>query len=216
MFALEAAAKIRIHEITIDISKIYFYDRKIKPKMFEGLNGAYCTLYFTFPENEIKVIEDYAFICMYSSLREIKIPDSVISIGESVFQQDEALNKVTFGKNLEYIVVSAFSYLGITEAVIPDSVTTIGEGAFANCSMLSSVVIPASVKTIGNKAFANDSSLTTVTYYGTSPNELQNNTVFLSCNELKTLILPNAVNINDPAWQTFLGGKFTNIKNNNK
>ena len=99
------------------------------------------------------------------------------------------LNKITFSEKskLEYIGELAFSYSTVKE-----------------------IVIPASVKLIGRKPFG--SSLTTVTYLGTKPNTIKNNrNVFSSYDSIQTLSVPNAEDITDPAWKTFLGGNFQNI-----
>lgn len=68
-----------------------------------------------------------------SSLTEIVIPDSVISIGEYAF----------------------YGCSSLTGIVIPDGVTSIGGYAFSGCSSLTSVEIPDSITTIGNSAFYN-------------------------------------------------------------
>ena len=122
-------------------------------------------------------------------MREITIPDSVIGIA-AAFQLSEVLNKITFSEKskLEYIGELAFSYSTVKE-----------------------IVIPVSVKLIGRKPFG--SSLTTVTYLGTKPNTISNNgDVFDGCVNLTTLIVPNAENIDDPAWKTFLGGSFNEVR----
>jgi hypothetical protein len=74
----------------------------------------------------------------------VVIPDSVTSIGSSVFS----------------------GCTGLTSVVIPDSLTSIGGGAFYNCSSLTSVVIPDSVTSIGDYAFQSCYSLTDVYYTG--------------------------------------------------
>ena len=69
------------------------------------------------------------------------IPNSVTSIGESAFENCDALTSVT----------------------IPNSVTSIGESAFEDCSALTSVTIGNSVTSIGESAFEDCSALTSVT-----------------------------------------------------
>lgn len=212
---LEASKNLYARKIIIDISKTYFYDRSIKYKMFEGRNaGNYAKLNFIFPENSIRIIESTAFIRMYSNLDEIAIPDSVITIGDYAFQQADGLKKITFGSKLENIGEGAFSYSELLELVLPESLVSIGEGAFSGSYKLKKITIPASLKSIGDNAFASCSELTTVVYNGTSPDTLKNNTALLYCDNLTTLIIPNAVDEKDPKWKTFLGGKFNNIRKN--
>lgn len=78
-------------------------------------------------------------------------------------------------------------------------------------SKIKEVLIPASVKSIGSSPFGK--SLTTVTYLGTKPDAIKHNgDVFKGYTSIQTLIVPNAENISDPAWKTFLGGNFTEVK----
>lgn len=192
-FVLDAANDLGIYykNIEIDISKIYFNERKVKSSMFKGFPSfADCTITFKFPENSIRVIEGNAFSLFSKHFKEIAIPDSVIGIKAAAFQNDLFLEKITISENseLEYIGELAFSYSKVKEIVIPASVTSLGRKAFGD-------------------------SLTTVIYLGTKPNTIMNNKdVFEDCVNLTTLIVPNAENIDDPAWKTFLGGKFTTVK----
>nr|WP_304332890.1 leucine-rich repeat protein [Brachyspira innocens] len=84
--------------------------------------------------------------------------------------------------------------------------------AFAQSEARDKITIPASVKTIGMGAFSSCPNLTTVTYYGTSPTDINNNDALSYCVNLKTLIVPNVDNPDDPAWKTFLGGTFTEVR----
>ena len=188
---LEVAKDLSISDAIIDVSKVYFNERKIKSRMFRGgVSLGYFNLSFILPENIIRVIEGNAFSFLNNYLREITIPDSVIGIYAAAFQLSEVLNKITFSEKskLEYIGELAFSYSTVKE-----------------------IVIPASVKLIGRKPFG--SSLTTVTYLGTKPNIISNNgDVFEDCVSLTTLIIPNAEDPSDPNWLSFLGHKFTTVK----
>ena len=78
-----------------------------------------------------RIICNHAFFWC-SSLSNIVVPNSVISIGDRAFSCCSSLSSI----------------------VIPDSVTSIGDYAFSGCSSLSNIVIPDSVTDIGNGAFS--------------------------------------------------------------
>lgn len=72
-----------------------------------------------------------------SSLKEVTIPDTLLSIGMLTF---------AYCPNLSNIV-------------IPQSITAIGPYAFCGCESLRSISIPQGVKSIGDQAFAGCTSL---------------------------------------------------------
>ena len=103
---LEVAKDLSISDAIIDVSKVYFNERKIKSRMFRGgVSLGYFNLSFILPENIIRVIEGNAFSFLNNYLREITIPDSVIGIKAAAFQNDLFLEKITISENskLEYI-----------------------------------------------------------------------------------------------------------------
>lgn len=65
------------------------------------------------------------------NLREIKLPDSLKSIGNNTFYWDKGLTRIDLPESLKYI----------------------GEFAFYGCSSLSNIVIPEKVERIGKNAF---------------------------------------------------------------
>ena len=105
-------------------------------------------------------IGDYAF-CNCTSLTSITLPDSVTSIGYFAFAYCHSLTSVTLGNNVTLIDDNAFSgCVSLTSIIIPDSVTSIGDYAFSGCVSLTSIIIPDSVTSIGFIAFAYCRSLT--------------------------------------------------------
>lgn len=114
-----------------------------------------------------------------SRLFSIRIPYSVLSIGEMAFNACGSLSGIT----------------------IPDSVTTIGENAFYSCYCLSSITIPSSATTIGNDIVGNSRALSSITV--DSRNTVYNDGGGSNCiietatNKLiqgcKTTIIPNTV-----------------------
>ena len=78
---------------------------------------------------------------MDKDVTDFTIPEGVIQIGESAFQDCTSLKSVS----------------------IPDSVTSIGDFAFYGCTSLKSISIPDSVTDIGWRAFFGCTNLTSVT-----------------------------------------------------
>lgn len=186
-----AANKVGANSVDVDISNIDFKNNAVSSFMFLGGNLVKIPLNFIFPIYKIKTIDSYAFFLLYA-IKEINIPNSVNTIGAYAFQSCLNLEKIIFGDNLE----------------------TIGDGAFIYCQSLKELTIPSSLKSIGNNAFNGVSSLTTVTYLGKTPDDIttKGSGIFDNCTSLTTLIVPNATNPNDEKWKTFLGGKFTIVK----
>lgn len=98
-----------------------------------------------------KQIEEKAFQ-NFINVKEVIIPDSVITIGSNAFNNMPKLKKVTLSKNLKTIGEYAFSGTKITNINIPDSVEEIGNQCFQS-SRIKEVFIPISVKKIGRFLF---------------------------------------------------------------
>lgn len=214
ILTLEAALKVSSSmNIELDIKNINFQDGSVKTGMFSREvieNSENVVINFRFPENKIKTIEMDSFDWEHNT-KEIRIPDSVITIGNTAFQYSANIEKLILGNSIVSIGEQAF--IGIEylkELLIPESVTSIGTGAFAQSEYVEKITIPASVKSIGSMAFVSCPSLTTVVYNGTSPDTIQNNDA-LSGSTIQTLIVPNALNEKDARWQNFLGGSFTTV-----
>ena len=158
---------------------IFGYDSSFTPdslKGFVGIDGSAfenCNVisYLVLPR-DILYISQGAFAG--SSLISISIPDSVLNIGNEVFNKCDNLESITVEKgNTTYhssgncIIETASKTLKACckNSVIPTdgSVTSIGDCAFAYCDMLTSISIPESVTSIGDYAFWNCRSLTSIT-----------------------------------------------------
>ncbi len=127
-----------------------------------------------------------------SYLTSIKIPNSVISIGNYAFYGCDFLTNVEIPDSVTSIGDSAFSYCkSLTSIEIPNSVTNIGEEAFCACSSLISIEIPNSVTNIGEEAFCACSSLISIEI----PNSVTSigRSVFSGCSSLTNIKIPDSV-----------------------
>ena len=126
------------------------------------------------------------------SLCELVIPSSVTSIGDGVFKDCSSLRELVIPSSITSIGYGAF-YLctSLCELVIPPSVTSIEDYAFNNCTSLRELVIPSSVTSIGDGAF----------YFCTSLQELVippsvsniGYDTFNNCTSLRELVIPSSV-----------------------
>lgn len=164
-------------------------------------------------ENWIQEFEISAFNGC-TKLKEIRLPNSLTTMGIDCFMDCRSLQKVTFGNSLKTIPASAFSNCSsLTEVVFTNSITVIGGSAFFGCyrlknitlpsSLLSissqafmqcsieEIVIPDTVKEIQDKAFGDCRNLRSITL-GNSLKTLAS-TAFYQCYALKGVILPESL-----------------------
>ena len=143
-------------------------------------------LYFvTIPEG-VETVEDSAFMGC-SKLTYAHFPSTLKTIEKTAFTSSGLL-KVHWGKALESIENSAFSYTKLTDITLPDSLKYIGEKAF-NCSALKTVSVGAGIESIGDEAFASN-PLAEMRFDLYRSFEWGEN-VFKNCTSSAVLILPD-------------------------
>jgi hypothetical protein len=106
------------------------------------------------------------------ALRQITIPDRVISIGKSSFAGCDSLESIT----------------------LPSNTTSIGVGAFNDCTKLSQINLEAAINSIGIAAFHACVNLETPSIYNTTIEVVQSNS-FLGCIQFQTVEVPSSVKI---------------------
>lgn len=126
------------------------------------------------------------------TVRHIRLPDGIRSIGEGAFRFCEALSEFEIPDSVSEISDEAFIYCsGLAEIVIPETVKKLGNSMFAGCTALRSVKLPESVTAIGDNMFSNCRALQHITL----PKGIQSigKRAFSSCAGLLTLDLPDSV-----------------------
>ena len=113
-------------------------------------------------------------------ITDLRIPDSVATIGDYAFFECYSLTSVTIPASVAIIGDGTFQYCdNLTSVTIPNSVIDIGNFVFSNCTNLTNVIIGNSVMNIGNFAFSNCTNLTNV-IIGNSVTTIGDNAFFNS------------------------------------
>ena len=97
-----------------------------------------------------------------TTLKEVMLPASLVTIGKSAFLNCRALDYVDTG-NAETITEYAFEGCSnLREVILSEKLKTVGNCAFRNCVSLSLIDIPGSVETLGRWVFENCGNLQSV------------------------------------------------------
>ena len=85
---------------------------------------------------------------------QVRLPDSLKTIGAEAFSSCTRIAKVTGGANVESIGKGAFSScMALEEAPSFGKLRTIGSSAFCNCYKLKKMTFPSTLRSIGEAAF---------------------------------------------------------------
>lgn len=102
-----------------------------------------------------------------STLKELILPDSVEAIGNYAAMYCDSLEKVTIGKNIKHIGISAFEECkSLKTVVLPESMEELGKYAFYNCTGLDEITIHSGVTIFGGEIFKDVGKLTISTESG--------------------------------------------------
>ena len=109
--------------------------------------------------------DDAPWHTAYNTITKVELPEGLTTIGDFAFSNMAALRQITIPNTVTSIGNSAFLFCNMKEVSIPEGVKTIGSNAFDNSS-LESVVLPASVTEVGMHAFNSCKQLQTLTVQG--------------------------------------------------
>lgn len=109
-------------------------------------------------------IESSAFaIC--NNLKEIIIPNSVKMLGKDVFSNSQNLKVVKLTNQITSIPAKAFrGCKSLEEIVVPNNVEEICSSAFMGCEKLKKVLLPKKLKAVGDSCFYGCSSLVEIDF----------------------------------------------------
>ena len=141
-------------------------------------------------EYTVVAIESRAFYS--SSIRAVKIPSTVVSIGDEAFRGCQNLTSAELPNTITSISAGLFFNCPELSSVnIPSGVTSIGALAFGRCSALKSIEFPQSVKEIGESVFENCSALASANI----PQGISSiaDRIFYGCNRLESIKIPQSV-----------------------
>lgn len=131
-----------------------------------------------------------------SRLSSVIIPESVVSIGGSAFEDCKSLKSVNLPNSITYIGDSAFAGCGVESIRIPEKISEISSFMFYG-STIKSITISKGVKSIGFRAFSGCSKLESITVeagnsvYHSTDNcliETKSKTLVLGC---KNSVIPS-------------------------
>ena len=146
------------HVLTISgTGDMYDYNNKISP----WKSGGYWISHVIIDDG-VTSIGESAFENQIF-LFKVTIGDSVIKIKDFAFDGCTYLNTVIMGNSVKSIGEYAFRHCPFGRMEIPDSAVTIGNYAFFRCESLSELIIGKNVTTIGAMAFEQCTSLKNIT-----------------------------------------------------
>lgn len=139
-----------------------------------------------------KGITSVSGFCSCYELREVSLPEGLISIGKLTFMDCQKLQEIRLPKSLKTLGEGTFaSCFALTEIEFPEGLETIGDGVLYHCLSLTSVVIPASVTEMGDRPFSGDWALKTVEIKGNVPR--LSNRSFHECDALQEVLITGSV-----------------------
>ena len=137
-----------------------------------------------------------------TALTEIKLPDTLLEIGNYSFKGCENLVNIIIPSSVTSIERGAFNDCSsLSYITLPPKLKKIGSWCFADCVNLNEILIPSSVNTIGDYAFCNCFVLSSVKFETGSKLYNLGIRCFEYCTSLREIYLPitiSALNENEP------------------
>ena len=127
-----------------------------------------------------------------SELTGVKLPNSVVSLGDEAFKGCSSLRSISGLDSISELGISCFAgCTDLSTIALPEGLKKIESKAFSGCTGLVQILIPESVYSIGQAAFSTCTSLNTVVL----PRRLESlsGNLFDGCIALKDIEIPSNV-----------------------
>lgn len=156
-----------------------------------AFNGCTNLKVINIPDRITNLNGSYMFMdCI--NLEAVVMPNSVMKIGQNIFNGCKKLKTVILSNQLTEIPMQAFLGCKSLESItIPDKVTKVGVNAFNGCANLEKVEILGNVDTIDMQAFCYCTNLKEIVLPSTVTTI--NSSAFCGCSSLEQIIIPKAV-----------------------
>ena len=122
----------------------------------------------------------------------VVVPDGVVKIGISAFQDCTNLTQVTIPNSVTQIVHNAFQgCTSLAEVILPDGLQSLNGGVFSGCVSLKHIKLPSGLNWLGNRVFEGCTALEELTFpQGVTSISFNS---FEGCTHLKRITLPETV-----------------------
>lgn len=139
----------------------------------------------------VKSIAEYAFFGN-ATITKITLPDSLLVIGKSAFQDCTALTEVVLGSNLEHISQAAFRDSALERINLPDTVAEIDRYAFYR-TRITEIKLPSSLSSVQKYVFYGCERLSKVDFCPRIERIAEY--AFSACSSLSEVVIPDRTEI---------------------
>lgn len=143
------------------------------------------------------------YLCQYTKIKEITIPNTITSIGDWAFRGCSSLTSITIPNSVNSIGEYAFYVCkSLTSITIPNSITEIKQYTFSSCNALNTITLGKNISSLENYAFYDCSSLYMVYSKNPVPPTLGSNVFYGT--KIGIIYVPTAsVNVYKAAWSDY-------------
>lgn len=158
---------------------------------YRAFDGDSCLKTVVFRGSKLKTIEHSAF-WNCKALDNVKLPNSVTTIGEGAFLGCTGMKSISLGNSLTSLNYRVFQNCeSLVSITLPDTLRVLPGTLFSGCISLKSVQLPKYLREISYGVFTKCKSLSSISLPGTLTKI--DSGAFQNCTALKQMVIPNSV-----------------------